>query len=949
MEKYGRMWVSGGTQKSTGEDDPPATASSSEAIIINLKSELEEEDVSSTAAVSFPPPAKRARPAEPIIMRDDEPVVVVDAENGVVKSESGSEYEEEEEEEEILEEEVLDAGFIFRADNTPIDTGGVQQQQQQQQLKQQQQQQQQQTTFTKAVRATTNSTSTSISNKQENQPQNQKQEPETTKVSSSSFAERYMQQFGYQKGAGLGRDGTGRVAPVEASTQSGRRGLGMEIKGLAAERIANQPIEEVNPLQKPLWADPCPLPLPTSEELAGWSREGPYRLSLRGETDYSAPEIVDDLLAAKTLLDNVDSRSFLAARNRANPFEGIKREFFQNRAAMKMAELDAMFDYMFSRGVPMPTEAEVVVAQTVEAGTGISSSNGSGDDGSVGAALVSSFPKVVQFADVAAGPGGFSEYLFWKRGWRAKGFGFTLKHTGGTDWKLDKFNPHAPYQGFHVYYGPDGTGDLYNTDNMRALRELVLRRAQGGRLDFVMADGGFDVSGHENEQEILNKQLTLCQFVVGLSLCKRGGHFVCKIFDSFTPFTVGMINLMWRHYERVCVVKPRTSRAANSERYVVCRGLRAEDAPVVDYLWRVNDRLNALKPASRLLEPTDDVVEVVPATEMTNAFRSYITASNDFLGRRQIAALRKLHNFIKDTSLPGENQAEIRQRALKAWAIPDLGAIRSPPSRPTEFFEATILRLGDIDPLRAPGRGPLKECYVSGPRPLLAKVDDWAWVPAHDANVMGSVQLLLGCPHGNSYAFSPHARRWEPVHGLALPMGTCLAAEVFHGRHGGVTVHVVDAFTLASEDVSARPIHERLRLASLFASVLDKDPVETPLPGMSEVRPAILSVPQPRPLREWTPTTNGGGAGASAGAGAGIYLVPRQYMRPLPGNPAHWTKNFDASGDKLYRNTRTGEVIRPAPSSFRMCLKERVYWGADVGISAQQLASFVSHHAQQQR
>lgn len=38
----------------------------------------------------------------------------------------------------------------------------------------------------------------------------------------------------------------------------------------------------------------------------------------------------------------------LNARDRANPYEGIKKEFFLNRAAMKMANIDALFDFSFS-------------------------------------------------------------------------------------------------------------------------------------------------------------------------------------------------------------------------------------------------------------------------------------------------------------------------------------------------------------------------------------------------------------------------------------------------------------------------------------------------------------------------------------------------------------------------------------------------------------------------
>jgi hypothetical protein len=63
-------------------------------------------------------------------------------------------------------------------------------------------------------------------------------------------------------------------------------------------------------------------------------------------------------------------------------------------------------------------------------------------------------------------------------------------------------------------------------------------------LHFMMADGGFDVSGSENAQEILNKQLLLCQFATAVAVLRPGGAFVCKLFDAFTPFTAGLIYLM---------------------------------------------------------------------------------------------------------------------------------------------------------------------------------------------------------------------------------------------------------------------------------------------------------------------------------------------------------------------------------------------------------------------
>lgn len=101
--------------------------------------------------------------------------------------------------------------------------------------------------------------------------------------------------------------------------------------------------------------------------------------------------------------------------------------------------------------------------------------------------------------------------------------------------------------------------------------------------NFQLFVQGFSVEGQENIQEILSKQLYLCQFLTALSILRpgtskirlnfpnksklsSGGHFVCKLFDLFTPFSVGLVYLMYRTFDKVAIHKPVTSRPANSER-----------------------------------------------------------------------------------------------------------------------------------------------------------------------------------------------------------------------------------------------------------------------------------------------------------------------------------------------------------------------------------------------
>ncbi len=142
--------------------------------------------------------------------------------------------------------------------------------------------------------------------------------------------------------------------------------------------------------------------------------------------------------------------------------------------------------------------------------------------------------ELFYFVDVCAGPGGFSEYMLWRKGfYNAKGFGFTLRDiiVGKDDFKLNKFTA-ANAEFFEPYYGVADDGDITNPENLQSLENFVKTNTNGVGVHLVMADGGFSVEGRENLQEVLSKRLYLCQFIAGLSLLRIGnrGCGCCYIF-----------------------------------------------------------------------------------------------------------------------------------------------------------------------------------------------------------------------------------------------------------------------------------------------------------------------------------------------------------------------------------------------------------------------------------
>jgi hypothetical protein len=55
------------------------------------------------------------------------------------------------------------------------------------------------------------------------------------------------------------------------------------------------------------------------------------------------------IVLLQTVFDKLDPEELRKARARSNPFETIRGGFFLNRAAMKMANMDRVFDFMFTK------------------------------------------------------------------------------------------------------------------------------------------------------------------------------------------------------------------------------------------------------------------------------------------------------------------------------------------------------------------------------------------------------------------------------------------------------------------------------------------------------------------------------------------------------------------------------------------------------------------------
>ncbi|KOC65112.1 Cap-specific mRNA (nucleoside-2'-O-)-methyltransferase 1 [Habropoda laboriosa] len=611
-----------------------------------------------------------------------------------------------------------------------------------------------------------------------------KQEPKND-LGTQNKVQRMMLKMGYKEGHGLGKNKQGRLEPVQAFEQHGRRGLGLHVHEIKTSGHKWDPAEEeIKVVEDIKWTRNLKANLPTSEEMQLWLKKGPKKLIAEDKSYFCDDDIVRDVSSAKTVLEDLDDVEMRRARKHSNPYETIRGAIFLNRAAVKMANIDKACNFMFTNPKNLANN------------------------------------ELLYFADVCAGPGGFSEYVLWKKKWHAKGFGLTLKND--KDFKLDDFYA-GPCETFHPYYGPKENGDVYDPSNQEAFKDIIMTHTHGKGVHFMMADGGFSVEDQEMLQEILSKQLYLCQCIVALMIVRIRGHFVTKLFDLFTPFSAGLVYLMYRCFEEVCIFKPNSSRPANSERYLICKRKRPGTEDVLQHLKHVNEFL--------LKDEKNDVLHLVSLEELEGEkqFLQYLRESNNSLGKRQIIALRKLAAFYEDSTLVEVKQAKMRKECLKYWEIPDQSRTmprHMPPHerlkhllQNTDFLSShpTKLTKNNIDRIKNPYDWFCMPCGTG-----LCNQDQTREEKQNATFYMGM---------GRSQVYRYVRGTWVLVDDIKveLPPDTLLYAEVVYERtkeskhqRKVFALHILDAVILGSENISQMYLRDRHELAKKFCEALWK-------------------------------------------------------------------------------------------------------------------------------
>jgi 23S rRNA U2552 (ribose-2'-O)-methylase RlmE/FtsJ len=242
---------------------------------------------------------------------------------------------------------------------------------------------------------------------------------------------------------------------------------------------------------------------------------------------------------------------------------------------------------------------------------------------------------------LAEGPGGFIEALSYMR------FNSNDNYYGMT--LIDNLNSKIPgwkktdnflkkNRNVIIEKGHDGTGNLYNPDNL----SYIIKKYKNS-MEIITGDGGFDFSIDYNKQEKLALQLIYSQIIYAICLQKKNGYFLLKVFDTFTSASVDLLYILSCFYEKVHIIKPNTSRSANSEKYVICSNFKYTDTSY--YFKDFSTTLAMLNN----IDLNNTYINRFLNFDINYKYISTIREINTILSQQQIDNISKTLNLIENT------------------------------------------------------------------------------------------------------------------------------------------------------------------------------------------------------------------------------------------------------------------------------------------------------------
>ena len=258
---------------------------------------------------------------------------------------------------------------------------------------------------------------------------------------------------------------------------------------------------------------------------------------------------------------------------------------------------------------------------------------------------------------LAEGPGGFIEATkYYRNNKNDTYYGMSLintedKNVPGWDKAQIFLNSN---KNINIITGNDNTGDLYTPENYIFCVENFKNS-----MEIITADGGFDFSIDFNKQESMASRLILTEVFYAITMQKYNGTFILKMFDTFLQISTEILYILSCFYKNVEICKPKTSRMANSEKYIICQGFKLYDSELFINIFK--DIIIKLKTQ----EKDNSFIHSILSNDVGSYFKNKVEEINAIFGFKQVNNILTTIRFIENNEKKTQKMQTIKVNNIK--------------------------------------------------------------------------------------------------------------------------------------------------------------------------------------------------------------------------------------------------------------------------------------------
>lgn len=214
-------------------------------------------------------------------------------------------------------------------------------------------------------------------------------------------------------------------------------------------------------------------------------------------------------------------------------------------------------------------------------------------------------------------------------------------------------------------FGADGDGDITSVANLRSFKQSVL--SSGHDLQLLTSDVKYmPMDVNYDEEENINIPVHMGHLLCALMCLAPKGTMILKEFTFCDAPSVSLLYLMAHCFEQLLVVKPETSRPANSETYIVGIGYLANLSEVQ------MERLLNIMHYIQTLNTEDGSPSIFLKSDIAPEFLEKVVQLSKKTSEQQIKNITRTVELAK--KYEGQSDARIledmgaaREKAAREW------------------------------------------------------------------------------------------------------------------------------------------------------------------------------------------------------------------------------------------------------------------------------------------